>query len=161
MYKHVVLSISLIFLLAVPAEAVDVEKVSKILGNLNQSYSWVESYELGKFDCSTQTATLWHILKKQNIDSMIVASIYFDKKTNAWKDHIFLIAELDGCVYIIDATALEIRPPLPYNSGHIITRLYMTPEAANRAWPGEFIAQDIEPMKITAPAKPAAKIQKN
>lgn len=140
-----ILIVILLLIFPLFAFAGDRETVVEALNNLKINYTWIESYKLNSWDCSTQSTTLWYILKDKNIKTKIAASVYQEK--GVWKDHIFLIAELDGKMKIIDATWLEIRDPNPLKYGFYITRIYDNPHEANQVWPGEYVKWNILPMK--------------
>jgi len=142
--KVILKSILLVLIFSGSLFAGEKEIVSLQLEKLKTDYTWVESYKLNSWDCSTQSTTLWYILQEKGIKSKIVASLYYEKGVE--KDHIFLIAELDGKMQIIDATWLEIRDPNPLKYGFYIVRIYDSPEEANKVWPGEYVRWDIYPM---------------
>ena len=135
-------TIFLILFLPVILFAGEIDIVNNILQDLKINYTWVESYKLNYWDCSTQSTTLWYILLDKKIKSKLVASIYFEK--GEWKDHIFLIADLDGKIKIIDATQLEIRDPNPLKYGFYVVRFYDSPTDANAVWPGEYIQMEVK-----------------
>jgi hypothetical protein len=145
--KIILKSILLVLIFSSSLFAGEKEIVSLQLEKLKVDYTWVESYKLNSWDCSTQSTTLWYILKEKGIKSKIAASLYYEKGVE--KDHIFLIAELDGKMQIIDATWLEIRDPNPLKYGFYIVRIYDSPKEANKVWPGEYVRWNIYPMKRT------------
>jgi len=129
------------------ASAGELDTVNDTLAGLKTNYTWIESYKLNSWDCSTQSTTLWFILAEKGIKTKIAASVYRDMKSGIWRDHIFLIADLDGKITIIDATWLEIREPNPLKYGFYVTRFYNTPDEANFVWPGEYIIFNIQGFK--------------
>jgi len=118
------------------------------LQDLKTNYAWMESYKLNSWDCSTQSTALWHILNENGINARIVASLYYDEDLTR-KDHIFLLAEMDGRWRMVDATAMQIRDIRPELYGYMPIRVYNTPEEANAVWPGEYTRMDISGMKRT------------
>lgn len=117
------------------------ETVAQTLADFRDRTWWVEDYQLGRWDCSTQSATLWHILNGKGIRSRIVAAVYCDRGMP--QAHIYLQVEMDGLLVIVDATHLEIRELPPDAYGYLPIATYNNPDEANRAWPGEYVRMEV------------------
>ena len=119
----------------------------KLLLGLRTGTTWVASYKFREFDCSIQSTTLWHLLKEKGINAKIVYAVCFDEKDRLRRDHAFLIAELDGKTYSIEATVLEIRDTHFLYHGYYVIGLYDSPDEANREWPADFLRWDLSRLK--------------
>lgn len=135
--KKGLMIVLLLAALSVNSYASDLQIVQETISKLKSKYAWVESYSLNSWDCSTQSTNLWHILKEKNIPCKVTASVYFDPK-EGWKDHIFLVCDLDKKLHMIDATKMEIRDVDFLKYGYYVVRMYDNPNEAEKVWPGEY-----------------------